>query len=127
MKIAAVVAVCLLAVVVLFQVALALGAPYGRAAWGGRHEGTLPSRLRIASGIAAILIYPLIVVTVLEASRLTNWDVLPWDSGSLMWVLTGLFSLGGLANLVSRSPVERYWAPVSLAIAICCAIIADSL
>ena len=35
-----------------FQAALALGAPLGRAAWGGAYEGQLPMGLRIASGVA---------------------------------------------------------------------------
>ena len=42
-----------LAVVAAFQVALAAGAPWGRAAWGGQHQGRLPARLRIASAVAA--------------------------------------------------------------------------
>jgi hypothetical protein len=37
MQVAAVIAVVLLGVVCLFQIALALGAPLGKAAWGGEH------------------------------------------------------------------------------------------
>lgn len=37
-----------------FEVALALGAPLGRAAWGGTHV-YLPTGLRIASGAAALI------------------------------------------------------------------------
>ena len=36
-----------------FQIALALGAPWGRAAWGGAHEGRLPGKLRVASLVSA--------------------------------------------------------------------------
>ena len=126
MKIAAGVAVTLLAVIIVFQMALALGAPLGKAAWGGRHEGVLPRRLRIASGVAALVIYPLIVVAVLGSAGLVDEDFLPGNRRQLMWVFVGLFTLGGIANFVSRSPIERYWGPVSLAIAICCAIIASA-
>ena len=38
--------------VAVFQVALAVGAPLGRAAWGGAHE-RLPRNLRVASAVAA--------------------------------------------------------------------------
>ena len=38
-----------------FQVALAAGAPAGRLAWGGSHDGTLPDGLRAASGVAAVV------------------------------------------------------------------------
>ena len=39
-----------------FQVGLALGAPWGRAAWGGSREGLLPRNLRIAGGFAALVL-----------------------------------------------------------------------
>ena len=42
----------------IFQLALALGAPLGRFAWGGQHR-VLPVRLRIGSAIA-IVIYAVI-------------------------------------------------------------------
>jgi hypothetical protein len=41
-----------------------------------------------------------------------------------MWVLTGFFAIGSVANFASRSKKERIWGLVSLAIAVCCAIIA---
>ena len=40
-------------VIAIFQAALALGAPLGRAAWGGTRTH-LPTGLRIASGAAAV-------------------------------------------------------------------------
>ncbi|MQB02440.1 MAG: hypothetical protein GEU78_19875 [Actinobacteria bacterium] len=124
MKIAAIAAVILLGGVVMFQVALALGAPLGRAAWGGQHGGVLPKRLRIASG-AAVVVYSVIILAILASADLI--DAGGWIPGAgrpVMWTLTGLFTLGGLANLASRSKIERYWAAVSFAIAGCCAIIA---
>lgn len=121
--IAAVIAVVLLTVIWVFQVALAIGAPFGSAAWGGQNKGVLPTGLRIASGAAAVLVYPLIVVYVLAASGLIDVDWAP--TGSLgMWMLTAFFAVGAVVNLASRSKMERVWAPVSLVIAVCCAIIA---
>ena len=116
----------LLSIVDIFQIALALGAPLGRAAWGGRHEGVLPRRLRIASGVAGVVVYPLIIVAVLDAGFVDR-ELLPVNGASLMWMLAALFAVGALTNLVSRSPVERLWAPVSLAIAGCCAFVASAL
>lgn len=124
MTIAAIVAVALLAVIVVFQIALALGAPLGYAAWGGRHPGVLPMRLRIASGVAALVIYPLIIAAVLASAGLIEADWLPGNRSALMWGLAGFLGLGALANFASRSRRERLWGPVALAIAISCAIIA---
>jgi hypothetical protein len=123
MTFAAVLAVVLLAVVAVFQIALAFGAPLGKAAWGGRSEGVLPPRLRVASGLAGIVVYPLIALYVLASEDLIDLEWLPTGATG-MWVLTGFFTLGTLANLASRSKVERVWAPVSLAIAVCCSVIA---
>lgn len=123
MTFAAVLAVVLVAIVAIFQLALALGAPLGRAAWGGRNEGVLPMRLRIASGLAAIVVYPLIALYVLASADLIDLEWLP-TAVTGMWVLTGFFTLGTVANLASRSKIERIWAPVSLVMAGCCAIVA---
>ena len=120
----AVIALALLAVIALFQLALALGAPWGSAAWGGQNPGVLPTRLRVASAVAGLVIYPLIGLLVLSAA---GWLDIPFlDAlGSLpMWILAALLGLGALANVASRSPRERIWGPVALALAICCAILA---
>jgi hypothetical protein len=121
MEFAATVAVVLLVVVAAFQLALALGAPYGRAAWGGAHGGVLPPRLRGASAFVGLVVYPGVIAVVLSASGLIDADLAPGRAAVTMWVLATFFLLGAIANAVSRSRVERWWAPVSLAIALCCA------
>ena len=127
MTIAAIVAVFLIGIVVVFQVALALGAPLGYAAWGGKHPGVLPRNLRIASGVAALVIYPIIILLILASAGVIEAAWLPGDGRIVMWVLAVLLGLGALANFASRSPRERIWGPVALAIAICCAIIAAGI
>jgi hypothetical protein len=124
--VAAFVAVALLVVIAVFQAALALGAPLGYAAWGGRHPGVLPTRLRVASAVAALVIYPLIILAVLAAAGLIGADWLPIDPRVLMWGLAAFLALGALANFASRSPRERIWGPVALAVALCGAVIAAS-
>ena len=127
MRVAGIVGVVLLAAVEVFQIALALGAPLGKASWGGRHEGVLPARLRIASGVAALLIYPLMAFLILAASSLVETNLTAATRETAMWVLTALFGLGALANFASRSRIERIWGPVSLGVAICCGLIARAI
>lgn len=122
MEAAAVIAVVLLGALAVFQVALALGAPWGAASWGGTHPGVLPARLRVASAVAGVVVYPLIALLLLDSGGVID---IGWDVGSLwLWVLTAFFLLGTLANAASRSKVERVWAPVTLVIAVCCAVVA---
>ncbi len=103
---------CLLGLLALFQLALALGAPWGAAAWGGGSEGVLPAHLRIASGVAAVL---------------WGWAALVVAGRSLggvgqrrVLLVLGVLSLVSLAaNLASPSAVERaIWAPVALVMAV---------
>ncbi len=124
MNLAAILAVVLLAVVAVFQIALAFGAPLGYAAWGGRHGGVLPGRLRVASGVAGVVVYPVIGLFVLASAGLIDAGWLPGTGRTGMWILAAFFTLGTLANFASRSPKERYWGPVSLVIAVCCGFIA---
>lgn len=122
MEVAAWIAVGLIAVVAVFQLALALGAPAGAAAWGGNYSGVLPTRLRVASGFVAIFFYPVLSLFILDSAGVIDIGI---DINSLwLWVFAGLFLLGALANFASRSKVERWWGPVSLVIAICCGVIA---
>lgn len=122
MVVAAWIAVILIAVITVFQLALALGAPAGAAAWGGNHPGVLPTRLRVASGFVAVFVYPALALFILTTAGVIDSQM---DANPLwLWILAGLFLLGALANFASRSKVERLWGPVSLVIAICCAVIA---
>ena len=124
MEVAAIVAVVLLVIIGVFQLALALGAPWGSAAWGGGFGAVLPVRMRVASGVAGVVAYPLAVVYVLTSSELVEADWLAGAGSLVMWVLVVFFAIGALANFASRSRIERIWGPVSLVIAACCGIIA---
>ncbi|HEU4916074.1 MAG TPA: hypothetical protein VFV13_05870 [Acidimicrobiia bacterium] len=127
MRNAALVASGLLIVIAAFQIALALGMPARKIAWGGGYEGRLPTGLRVASAVAGFVIYPLVALLVLEAGGVTEFDLVP-DVGPVgMWVLTGLFAVAALLNFLSRSRLERIWGPMCLVISVCCGIVAASV
>ena len=127
MRAAALVASALLIVIAVFQIALALGMPARKMAWGGGYEGKLPTGLRVASGVAGFVIYPLAALLVLEAGELTDFDLVP-DVGPVgIWVLTGLFALAAIMTFLSRSRVERVWGPVALGLLVCCGMVAASI
>jgi hypothetical protein len=70
------------------------------------------------------VIYPLLIALVLAGAGLIGADWLPADATVVMWVLAALLTVGAVMNAISRSPRERLWAPVALAVAICCTLIA---
>lgn len=123
MTIAAIIMLVLLGVLIAFQLGLALGKPWGAMAYGGNWPGVLPKGLRINSGVFALVMYPIVALYVLDAGGLASFDWLPARS-SVIWVAGGFFLIGAVMNLVSRSKPERWWAPVSLALAICAGVLA---
>lgn len=112
----------ILAVLAIFQAALAFGAPIGQYAWGGQHR-VLPLKLRIGS-VVAILVYALIVVIAFD--RLGAIDVFPEPfSVVAMWVIFGYFTLGIFMNAISRSKPERnVMTPVCIVLAVLSLLIA---
>jgi hypothetical protein len=99
--------------IALFQLGLALGAPLGRAAWGGTIPGRLPAGLRVGS-LVAVLIWSSAAAVVLGRVGVGPLPSIAW----LTWVLFGLLLLGTLMNLASSSPWERYfWGPYALVLA----------
>jgi hypothetical protein len=107
-----------------FQVALALGAPFGRASWGGRHAGKLPAGLRVASAVAAV-VWVLGALIVLARG---GFEIGPIPDGVARWgtwVLVGLLPVGALMNLASSSRWERFlWGPMALILAVLCFLVA---
>jgi hypothetical protein len=106
-----------------FQILLALGFPYGRAAWGGKYI-KLPSRLRIASLFSAG------VSVVASLFVLEKADILSVFNSSTVvtigvWILVSFLGLNTLGNFASKSKLEkRIMTPISLTIALLCLIVA---
>jgi hypothetical protein len=105
-----------------FQLALASGAPLGRAAWGGTYE-RLPTSLRIASALA-VAVWALAALIVLRRGGLRISALPPAMARLGTWILVGLLSLGVIANVASRSNWERFlWGPVALILAVLCLVV----
>jgi hypothetical protein len=120
------VAASLLSGVALFQIALALGAPLGAAAWGGAEAVLSPER-RVSSGVAAlVLILSALIVSgrVGLLTRTPGW-MRVFRVG--VWVLVVQMALNTLANLASPSPWERYMMSVlTLTLCVLCVGVARS-
>lgn len=119
---AAIVLCVILAALAVFQLALALGAPIGRFAWGGQHR-VLPTRLRIGSAIS-IVIYAVIAVIALDRTGVV--DVVSDVVSTVgMWVVFAYFVIGIPMNAISRSRPERYMmTPVVTVLAVLSLIVA---
>jgi hypothetical protein len=115
-QIAAIVATVVLALVMLFQLLLAAGLPFGRAAWGGEHR-VLPVSLRVGSLLSAFVLGGAAWV-VLARAGLVGVDSVWVRVGT--WVFAGLFALNTVGNLASKSAAERYgMTPVTVVLVGC--------
>mgnify|MGYP000291774771 CR=1 FL=1 len=98
---------------IVFQIALALGAPWGAYAMGGAFPGRYPPAMRVAALVQAGLL-ALIAVLVLSAAGVvvpSLAETFPW----LIWVVVVLMALGVVLNAISRSAGERrIWVPVAI-------------
>lgn len=112
-------------VIAAFQVALALGAPLGRAAWGGAQD-RLPMRLRIGSAIAVVVwVLAALIVLARGGSPVIALPSIVVDWGT--WGLAGLSAIGAVMNFASSSPWERFgWGPLALILAALCVLLAIS-
>ncbi len=99
--------------VIAFQIALAVGAPWGAYAMGGAFPGRYPPRMRVAAaGMAALL--GLLVLIVLSSAGLI---IVPMLTGlpSLIWLVVAFSAVSVVLNAASRSAGERrIWVPVAL-------------
>ena len=97
--------------VVLFQFALALGAPWGSLAMAGKFPGKFPPLMRIAAIVQGLVLCLLAVIVLIRADV-----VLPGlysASEIAIWVVVAISVLSLVMNLATPSKWERIiWVPV---------------
>jgi hypothetical protein len=122
-SLAAYVFVSLIAVVVLFQLALSAGAPWGATAMGGRFPGIFPTPMRIAALLQALILTLLGLIVPIHA-RLFLPDFYSISEVGI-WVVVVVFSLSLIMNLATPSKWERIiWAPVVAILVVCALLVA---
>ena len=124
-KIASILASFVLGVIAVFQILLALALPFGRAAWGGTHR-VLPPHLRFASALSAL---PLVLGGWIVLAR-TGVVTIPLQPSAVRagaWVAFCILALNTIANLASRSRIERaLMAPAAFVCSACLLVAALS-
>jgi len=122
-RIAAIVFAVITLGVVAFQIALAVGAPWGAYAMGGAFPGQYPPELRAGAVIQAILLVGFAAVVLAHAELIQ----VRWLSKArwLSWVVVALFAIFLVLNLITPSAGERaLWVPVIFLMLGCSLIVA---
>ena len=111
-RLAAIVYAVVSAGVVAFQVALALGAPWGSVAMGGAFPGQLPPALRLTALLQAVVLVLMSGVVLARAGvALRRWHR---ASRWLVWVVVAFAAVSLVLNLITPSAGERMiWAPAA--------------
>ena len=123
----AMLAAVLFGALAIFQVALALGAPWGAFAYGGRaiqEDGTLPITYRLASAVAAVVLVLFAIVILTRAGVIGTAG----DStlvSVLSWVIVAFLVLNTLSNVSAKHWIERFvFGGITVVLAVLCAIVA---
>lgn len=123
MLIAAQLFITLITITILFQLALALGMPWGHLAMGGRYPGQFPPAMRVAAVVQILILAALGVIVAIRAGLVfPTWFPL---STRLIWVVVAFCGVSTVLNLITPSKWERIiWAPVNILLLISVLIIA---
>jgi hypothetical protein len=122
-RIAGIVYTAATAIVVAFQIALVLGAPWGAYAMGGAYPGQFPPEMRVAALIQAGILLGFAGIVLARAGiALWTWEhVSRW----MIWVVMAFAALSLALNLITPSAGERMlWAPVALVLLVCSLLVA---
>ncbi len=98
---------------ILFQFAMAFGAPWGAVAMGGKYPGSFPHHMRGAAVVQAMIIGAMAGIVLVRAGLVTS----PWFdiSRSLVWVVVAFAVLSVVLNLTTPSKWERrLWGPITV-------------
>jgi len=117
-RITAIIFAVLTAGVVGFQLALALGAPWGAYAMGGAFPGVYPPAMRVAAVVQAGLLAVLALVVLSRSGlALARWSrVARWA----IWLVVAFSALSVLLNAITPSAGERaIWVPVTVGLLAC--------
>jgi hypothetical protein len=109
--------------VIAFQIGLALGAPWGAYAMGGKFPGRYPAAMRGVAVVQALLL-AVVAVVVLSAAGLvlpSLAQALPW----LVWLPVAFSVASVVLNAITPSAGERrIWVPVGVAMLVSSLVVA---
>lgn len=91
-----------------FQVALILGAPWGKITQGGQVDGPLPRSGRIVAAVSIVLLLAMALAILSADGRWPGWPA--WTG----WCTVAMNTVMMVLNWITPSPAERkLWGPIT--------------
>ena len=111
------------AILVLFQLGLTLGMPWGEASMGGKFPGKYPPKMRIVSLINSFILSLIAMVVLIKAELL-----LPQYksyANVVVYFVVAFSAVATILNILTPSKIERkIWAPVATLLLVTSIIVA---
>ena len=106
--------VILTCITILFQWALASGAPWAEYSNGGRFKPTLPTHMRPVAIIQSLILLLFIIIVIGKNGWMGDQAGWEWTKVGI-WVVVAFMALAMVMNTVTPSKKERkVWAPVTI-------------
>jgi cytochrome c oxidase assembly factor CtaG len=106
------------------QLLLALGLPIAEISWGGKFQGRLPNKLRVASFLSiGVLLFA--GLSMLEKSKVLTTYNNPTVATISVWIFLLFFCINTLGNFMSQSKLEKHvMTPISFILSLLFLIVA---
>jgi len=101
-----------MAIVVIFQISLFLGAPWGAASMGGKFPGKYPPKMRIVAIFNAIILSLLIAIVNIRAGLF--FSEIKEFSYYAIWFVVAFSAVSVILNTLTKSKIERIWIPFTI-------------
>ncbi|MFC2161814.1 hypothetical protein ACFLRX_09210 [Acidobacteriota bacterium] len=122
-SLAAIVFSVLVGIPILFQFALALGAPWGEYSMGGKFKGRYPKKMRVVAVINAFFLFLVGTIVLMRAQFIS--PLLYAFSKTAIWFVVGFSVLSIVLNAITKSVWERrIWLPVAIGMLISSLVLA---
>ena len=99
-------------IVVIFQACLAIGLPWGAASMGGKYPGKYPPKMRVVA-IGNMIVLSFLALIVLVKSDLLLPQLLSFSKYAI-WFVAFFALVSVIMNTITKSKIERIWAPIAL-------------
>ncbi len=98
-------------IVILFQLCLVMGLPWGAAAMGGKFPGKFPPKMRIVAIFISMLLSFTIII-ILARAELFFLQLFTFSKIAI-WFVVVLYAIGTIMNIITPSKIEKIWIPVA--------------
>lgn len=96
-------------IIIIFQICLTIGLPWGKASMGGKFPGKYPTKMRYVSFGASVFLSFLILVVLSKANLLFN--SLNLFSNYAIWFVVLFSFIQIVLHIITPSKIEKIWLP----------------